>query len=371
MTTPSSLRSRPPVGALSRLGSGPAPAEMDRRRFAAALGSLLAAAAAPMPATAQAGPALLRAPRLKPGDTVALFNPSGAVYEREPYAIATESLQALGFQVREAPHLRARWGHFAGTDRQRADDVNALFADASVHGLLALTGGSGGHRMLPLVDYEAIRRKPKFLGGFSDLTALINAVHARTGLVTFHAPLGVSEWNAFSVDQFKRTVMDAQAPTLSNAKPEGDTLAAREGRIATLRPGLARGPLVGGNLAVLAAMAGSAYWPRFAGAILLLEDTNEYIYRVDRMLSTLKLAGAFDALAGVVLGAFTNCNPGDGYGTLTLDEVFDDYFLPLNVPVYRGAQFGHIKRKFTLPIGLPVEMDASAGTLRLLSAAVA
>ena len=338
---------------------------MDRRQFAAAVVSMAAGASA-----AQSGAPLLRAPRLKPGDTVALINPSGAIYEREPYNIAIESLQALGFKVREAPNLRARYGHLAGTDRQRADDVNAMFADGSVHGLLAMTGGSGGNRMLPLVDYESIRRYPKFLGGFSDLTALINAVHAKTGLVTFHAPLGISEWNAFSVDQFKRTVMNAEAMLLSNPKADDDALVSKAGRIATIRPGTARGPLLGGNLAMLTSMAGSPYWPRFKGAILVLEDINEFIYRVDRMLSTLKIAGVLDQLAGVVLGAFTNCEPGEGFGTLTLDEVFDDYFKGLGIPVYRGAQFGHIKKKFTLPIGLPVAMDAGAGTVRFLQPAV-
>jgi len=345
---------------------------IDRRRFTGALAaaSVWMAGGA---ARAQVGAALplMRAPRLKPGDTIALINPSGALYEREPYAIATETLQALGFKVREAPNLRARYGHLAGTDRQRADDVNAMFADRNVHGILAMTGGSGGNRMLPLVDYEAIRRNPKVLGGFSDLTALINAVHAKTGLVTFHSPVGASEWNAFSVDHFKRMLMAAEAPTLSNAKADEDVLVPKAGRIATIRPGTARGPLLGGNLAVLTAMAGSSYWPSFKGAILVLEDTNEYIYRVDRMLSTLKIAGVFDALAGVVLGAFTNCEPGNGFGTLTLDEVFDDYFKPLGIPAWRGAQFGHIKKKWTLPIGLPVEIDAAAGTLRLSSAAVA
>ncbi len=313
----------------------------------------------------------LRARRLKPGDTVALINPSGAVYERQPYEIAAESLQALGFKVREAPNLRARYGQFAGTDAQRAGDVNAMFADPAVHGILAMTGGSGGGRILPLIDYDNIRRNPKFLGGFSDLTALINAVQAKTGLVTFHCPVGASEWNEFSVGWLRGAVMDGQALTLANPKDRDDGLVARTGRIHTLRPGTARGPLVGGNLAVLTAMAGSPYWPRFDGAILFLEEVNEYIYRVDRMLSTLKLSGALDRVAGVVLGGFTNCGPGDGnFGVLTLDEVFDDYFKPLKVPVYSGALFGHIKRKFTLPVGLPVEMDAGAGTIRFLEPAV-
>ena len=345
----------------------------NRRQFIATATAGGAASALPGALLAQpaARPAPLRARRLQPGDTVALINPSGAVYERAPYEIATETLQALGFKVREAPHLRARHGQFAGTDAQRAADVNAMFADPTVHGLLAMTGGSGGNRILPRLDYGLIRRNPKFLGGFSDITALINAVHAQTGLVTFHSPVAVSEWNGFSVEHFRGAAMHAQALLLANPKDPDDHPVPRTGRITTLRGGTARGPLVGGNLAVLTSMAGSPYWPRFDGAILFLEDINEYIYRVDRMLSTLLISGVLPRLAGVVLGGFTKCEPGDGnYGTLTLDEVFDDYFKPLKVPVYSGALFGHIKRKFTLPVGLDVEMDADAGTLRFLQPAV-
>jgi len=338
---------------------------MQRRSLCTA-----ALAAAALPALAQSNAPPLRARRLQPGDTVALINPSGAIHERAPYEVAAETLRALGFKVREAPNLRARYGHLAGSDRQRADDVNAMFADPTVHGLLGMTGGAGGNRMLPLVDYALVRRHPKFVGGFSDLTALINAVHAKTGLVTFHSPLGASEWNPYSVDHFRRTVMAAEAMLLSTPRGDDDALVPRGGRITTIRGGRARGPLVGGNLAVLTSMAGSPYWPRFDGAILVLEDVNEYIYRVDRMLSTLKIAGVLDRVAGVVLGAFTKCEPGEGYGTLTLDEVFDDHFKSLGVPVYAGAQFGHVKRKWTLPIGLPVEIDADAGTVRLLGAAV-
>lgn len=340
-----------------------------RRQWLATAAALPLAAA--LPAQAQAQAPLLKPRRLRPGDTVALVNPSGAIYERAPYEIAAESLRALGLQVKEAPNLRARYGHFAGTDAQRAGDVNAMFADPSVHGILAMTGGSGGGRILPLIDYDNIRRNPKFLGGFSDLTALINAVHRQTGLVTFHCPMGASEWNAFSIGWLRGAAMDAERVLLANPSDRDDNIVPKTARITTLRPGTARGPLVGGNLAVLSALAGSRYYPRFDGAILFLEEVNEYIYRVDRMLSTLKLSGALDRLAGVVLGAFTNCGPGDGnYGTLTLDEVFDDYFKPLNVPVFSGALFGHIRRKFTLPVGLPVEMDAGAGTLRFLEPAV-
>ena len=341
---------------------------------ALATGSTGLLASTPAQAQAQAAPRkpLLRPRRLQPGDTIALVNPSNAVFERLPYVLATEALQALGFKVREAPNLRARYGPFAGTDAQRAGDINAMFADPGVHGILALTGGSGGNRILPLLDYGLIARNPKFLGGFSDITALLNAVNVQTGLVTFHCPVGASDWNAFSVQWLRGAVMDAKAQTLVNEPEREDALVPRNNRTQTLRGGRARGPLVGGNLTVLTALAGSRYWPAFDGAILFLEETNEAIYRCDRMLSTLRLAGALDRLSGVVLGAFTNCGPGDGnYGALTLDEVFDDHFIkPLKVPVYSGALFGHIKRKFTLPVGLEVEIDADAGTIRYLQPAV-
>jgi muramoyltetrapeptide carboxypeptidase len=316
-------------------------------------------------------PLLIRPKRLSAGDTIGLFNPSGAVYENEPYEKTHQALKSLGFQVVEAPNLRARYGHMAGTPEQRADDIHGLFQDDTVAGLLAVTGGSGANRVLPYLDFELIRRHPKFIGGFSDLTALITAVRVRSGLVSFHSPLGRSEWNAFSVEQFKAVVMEGKAHTLRNEAAASDDLGANEGGIVTLHSGKATGPLVGGNLAVLTSLAGTPYWPDFEGAILFLEDVNEYIYRVDRMLSTLLLTGALQRVAGVVLGGFTDCKPSEGsFGSLTLDEVFADYFGPLKVPVYRGAQFGHIRRKFTLPLGVPAEMDADLGTLRLLEPAV-
>ena len=164
-------------------------------------------------------PTLLRPPRLREGDTLGLFNPSGAIYERAPYEIARETMQALGFRVREAPNLRARYGHMAGTPAQRAADIHALFADPEVQGLLAVTGGSGANRVLPLLDYDLIARHPKFLGGFSDLTALLTAVHVKTGLVTFHSPLARSEWNAFSIEQFKAVAVQGLAHTMRKEPP--------------------------------------------------------------------------------------------------------------------------------------------------------
>lgn len=312
----------------------------------------------------------MRPPRLKAGDTIGLVSPASAIYEREPFAIAIESLQALDFKVREGKYLRTRLGRFAGSDAQRAEDLNALFADPEVNGILAITGGSGATRILKLLDYELIRRHPKCLAGYSDITALINAIHARSGVVTFHAPLGISEWNDFSVNYFRRVLMEGEAVTFNNPVERNGLLAQVRGRIQTLRGGRARGRLLGGNLAVLTTLLGTPYLPDFRGAILFIEEINEYIYRVDRMLSHLRLAGVFDQLAGVVIGQFTDCKPGDGFGSFPLDDVFDDYFKGLNIPVFSGSLFGHTKLKFTLPVGLDAEMDADKGTLTLLQPAV-
>ncbi|MEJ5999884.1 S66 peptidase family protein [Paucibacter soli] len=346
---------------------------LQRRHFVSALAAGAAAALPAGATSAAATPTPLLARRLSPGDTLGLVSPANATYEREPLQLAVEALQALGFKVKLGAHVRGRYGQFGGSDAERAADVNAMFADDGVAGIIALTGGSGCNRIVDKLDYGLIRRQPKFFGGFSDLTCLVNAIHQQTGLVTFHCPVAGSEWNEFSVAHFKDMVMQSgELPLLKNPQGElGDKLVQTEDRIQTLRGGKARGRLLGGNLAVLSSLAGSRYWHDWRGAVLFLEDINEYIYRVDRMLSTLRLAGALDQLAGVVLGKFTKCEPGDGnFGTLTLDEVFDDYFLPLNVPVYRGAMIGHIKRKFTLPVGAQVEIDADAGSIRLLAAAV-
>lgn len=340
-----------------------------RRQFVQSL-AVAAAGVAALPAAAQAAaqPAPLLARRLRPGDTIALISPANATYEREPIELATEALQALGFKVRHGANLRARYGQFGGTDAQRAADINAMFADDSVAGIIAMTGGSGCNRIVDKLDYKLIAAKPKFFGGFSDLTSLVNGIQRQTGLVSFHCPMASSQWNAYSVAAFRALVMEGEAALLKNPPPErGDNLIATQYRTRALRGGKARGRLVGGNLAVLSSLIGTPYAPDFRGAILFLEEINEYIYRIDRMLSTLRLAGALNQVAGVVLGQFTKCEPGEGnFGVLTLDEVFDDYFQPLNVPVYRGAQFGHVARKLTIPVGGEAEIDADAGTIQLL-----
>lgn len=284
--------------------------------------------------------------------------------------IVEESLQALGFRVRRAAHLLDRYGYLAGSDEDRAADVNEQFTDSEVAGLVAVRGGWGCARILPLVDYEMIRTQPKVLLGYSDVTALLLAVHARTGLVTFHGPVGMGPWNRFTVDHFKQILLEGKHVTLENPRYVGNNLTQVSNRIQTITPGTARGRLLGGNLTVLTAIIGSSYLPVWDGAILFLEDVGEEIYRIDRMLTQLKLAGILERVAGVIFGKCTDCGPGQGYGSLTMEQVFDDHIRPLKVPAWSGAMIGHIPQKFTLPQGTTAEIDAGRGTIRLLESPV-
>jgi muramoyltetrapeptide carboxypeptidase len=330
------------------------------------LGLLGGVALGPFPAR----PALLKPPRLRPGDTVGLFASANATFLRAELEIATESLSALGLKVKQGAHLLDRYGYFAGRDRDRAADVNALFADPGIKGVMAIRGGWGSARVLPFLDYDLIRRNPKVLMGYSDLTAILNAVHARTGLVTFHGPVGVSTWTPFSVEHMRRVLFDGEAPTLANPVEVKDTLVQVEDRVQTIVPGVARGRLLGGNLTVLTSIVGTTYLPDWDGAILFIEDVREQIYRIDRMLTQLALAGILGRLRGVVFGKCTRCDPGEGYGSLTLEEVFDDHLKPLGVPAWQGAMIGHVDEQWTVPIGLSAEIDAGRGTLKLLEPAV-
>ncbi len=337
----------------------------------------LAAAAVPLlgfvPGTwAEKAPKTIRPPRLKAGDTIGLICPAGAAFSKEAVQITKESMEALGLKVKLGKHVFDRMGYLAGTDQARAEDVNTMFADKSVQGILAIHGGWGCARLLPLLDYKTIQRNPKPLIGYSDITALLIGIYAKTGLITFHGPVGAATWNKFSVDSFNQVLFDAAAVTFQNPREMGDNLTITKDRVTTITPGVARGKLIGGNLTVLTAIIGSEFLPNWKDAILFLEDTNESVYRVDRMLTQLKLAGVLDAIKGVVFGKCSDCEPGKGsYGSLTLEEVLEQHLQPLKIPVYSGAMIGHITHKFTVPVGAEAEIDASAGTIRLLNSAVA
>ena len=305
---------------------------------------------------------------LKEGDTVGVVSPSSAIFETEPYEIAKENLEAMGLKVKFGKFVKSRYGHLAGTDEERAGELNEMFRDQNIQAIMALRGGSGAARILDKLDYDTIKNNPKIFIGYSDITALHLAIYEKTGLVTFHGPLAVSTWNSFSFDYFKRLLFEKEKITFTNPTDKGDNLAQIENRIRTIREGEATGRLIGGNLSVLTGIMGSEYFPSdWEGNILYLEDVGEQIYAVDRMMSQLQLGGVLDKISGFVFGKCTSCNPGgSGYGSLTMKEVIDHYIKPLNIPAFSGAMIGHIDDNVTIPNGLKAKINATKGSIKLL-----
>lgn len=334
---------------------------LERRKFLSTCA--LATLATQIPPVKAISPnTVIKPPRLQPGDTVGLIAPAG-IFEPKYIEIAQGYLTALGLKTKLGDHILDRYGYLAGKDSDRAEDVNAMFADNSVKAILAMRGGWGCNRILPLLNYSLIRSHPKILMGYSDITSLLLAINARSRIITFHGPVATSTWTLFMLDYLKRILFDAEAVTLKNNNNVS------EGQVQTIVSGKAKGKLVGGNLSVLSAMVGSPYLPSWHPRILFVEDTNEDIYRIDRMLTQLKNAGILNRISGFIFGQCTDCSLGDE-PSLTLMQVLQDHILPLKIPAWYGSMIGHIQDKFILPIGLDVEIDADAGTIRLLDAAV-
>jgi muramoyltetrapeptide carboxypeptidase len=282
------------------------------------------------------------------------------------YTFAKEAMEAMGLKVKVGSNFKNRFGHLAGTDEERAADFNAMFADPEVKAIICLRGGSGAARILPLIDYEQVKANPKPLLGYSDITALHCALYSQTGLISFHGPNGSGSWNSFHANQFQQLFFDQKLLSFKNEVTKGDDLVAKGNRIQTLTKGTVEGKILGGNLTVLTALSGSIYYPDFQDAILFIEDVGEDPYRIDRMMSTLKLNGTLGKIKGFVFGQCSDCKPGSGYGAFTVDQIMDQYIIPLNIPAYIGAMIGHISKQFIIPVGARVRLNADQGSITLL-----
>ena len=224
---------------------------------------------------------------------------------------------------------------------------------------------------LRYLDYDLIAANPKIIMGYSDITAILNAIYLRTGLVTFHGPIAGGNFSDYSYAQYLKVLVAPTASTRIGEPPAFETrpgVIDWENRVTTIVPGRAEGHLIGGNLALMVTLLGTPFEPDFAGAILFLEDVSEPPYSVDRMLTHLWMAGKLEQLAGIVLGKFTD----DGYdsNTFSMEQVFRDRLQPLGIPTMRGAMIGHIEDKTVVPLGIRARLDADVGALTLLEPAV-
>ncbi|WP_422409636.1 MULTISPECIES: S66 peptidase family protein [unclassified Endozoicomonas] len=315
-------------------------------------------------------PAIKPAP-LNKGDTVALISSGFRVNTAQDVQFATERLEALGLSVIYGKTIFQQTGYFAGTDQARAADINDMFANPKVKAIIELRGGWGSARILEYLDFPLIKKHPKIFMGFSDITTLLLAIHQKTGLITFHGPMAAAyPWTQYTVNYLKKILFEGNAITMSNPIIKSDDLTRTVARIQTIRPGIATGEILGGNLSVLVSMLGSPYLPSFKNKILFLEDTGEDVYQIDRMLTQLQTVGILKEISGFIFGQCINCNAKVPYGSYRLQEVLKQHISPLNIPAWNGAMIGHQASIFTIGEGVKVRIDASKGTMTMLEPAV-
>ncbi|MDQ6893701.1 MAG: LD-carboxypeptidase [Acidobacteriota bacterium] len=324
----------------------------------------------PAPSTPAAPLSLIKPRALKEGDTVALVSPSSYIFDLWKIDVAVARLAALGLKTKLGRNAKARHGYMAGTARERVEDLHEAFADTAVAGVFCLAGGYGSERLLDSLDYGLIRRNPKVLIGYSDITGLHLAIGRKAGIVTFHGPVAMSALPPWTLEYFKKALFSSEPIGELLNPPEPDPLAPVFPRH-TVAPGRARGPIVGGNLTLISTTMGTPYEIETKGRILFLEDTGEAPYRVDRMLVQLKLAGKLSEAAGIVWGTCTDCVPSNSSFeiNLSMSDLVEEILGDLGKPVLAGLVFGHTKEKVTLPMGVECELDAGGKRVTVTEAA--
>ena len=290
-----------------------------------------------------------------PGARIALVAPSGPLHGSTDVDTALATVNSLGWEATVAEHVLARYSYFAATDADRITDFNTALRDDSIDAIWCLRGGYGVMRILEHLDYDAMRRHPKPVMGYSDISALHAAVGRACEIVSYHSPNARTPLTPFARDSFARALLRGEDSC-------GNAPGAR-----TIRGGRARGRLAGGNLSLISSLAGTPYLPDLDGAILVIEDTNEGLYRVDRMLTQLSLAGELSGLAGIAFGYCTECDAdesaGDTRQSRTLDDVLLEFANVLGVPCVIGIPMGHVDDQWTIPLGAIATLDADSLTL--------
>jgi len=347
---------------------------MHRRHFFKTTG--LAALAASLPNfnsmaenSESSKPHLIKPRRLREGATVALIAPSSPP-STEKLAKGIANLSLFGFKIVEGKSLRAHNGYLAGNDAARLADLHWAFQNPEIEAVWCIRGGYGAGRLLPDIDYDLIRRNPKPLIGYSDVTALHIAIHQRTGLVTFHGPVAASEYPEDTLLHFRSVLVQPVLPYEIAVPREGIEFEPPEYQPFVIAPGTATGTLTGGNLALLSSLAGTPFAPDFKKKIVFIEDVGEQPYRLDRMLTQLLQATDLAKAAGIALGVFNDCQPKQDSPSLSLPEALRDRLGGLGIPVVYGLPFGHVNHQATFPYGIEAKLDAEKMVLTILEAAV-
>ncbi len=344
---------------------------MNRRNFhgLAALGiigSILPSQSKPLSYAEIGANSLLKPQRLILGDKVGLITP-GSYIPDAGYEKAVLNLTQLGLQVVPGKYVREKRGFTAGTDAQRLDDLHAFFEDPSIKAIWCARGGYGCSRLLPFINYDLIKKNPKIIIGYSDITALLQAIFLRTGLVGFHGPVAGAVWTPYSVQHLKGILFDSfTSPYVISLATEEFTPEKEHFKPYSIYAGKVTGRLTGGNVSLLAALAGTPFAFDATDKLLFMEDIDERPYSLDRMFTQLRQSANLDKAKGLVLGVFEGCNPKKDEESLSLKETISDRLGDLKVPAVYGLSFGHVPNNFTLPIGILAELDTEGRTLTYL-----
>jgi muramoyltetrapeptide carboxypeptidase len=315
---------------------------------------------------------VLKPPRLRKHDVIGIVSPASAPSTSQKIDRGIRYLEQLGYRVKLGAHAKAVHGYLAGTDEERASDLNAMFADKHIRAIIAVRGGYGTPRLLQHIDYRAIRQYPKILVGYSDLTALQLAIFAKARLLTISGPMLAVEMaekmDGFTEEFFWR-LLTSPHPIGRVSNPDDTPL--RLLFSPSSRKLQLGGRLLGGNLSMITSIVGTRFQPSFRDHLLFLEEVCEEPYRIDRMLTQLKLTGILLKIKALLLGSFIDCVPSDKTKpTLTIDQALTEVFDGLKIPVFSGLVYGHLPRKLTMPIGIRAKVDLHSGALEFLESAV-
>jgi muramoyltetrapeptide carboxypeptidase len=309
---------------------------------------------------------LIKPSVLKQGNTIGVISPSTQVTDPNRLDLAQHTIDYFGLKAKWGRSVRSHRAQDVGTIDERVEDIHSLFRDPDVRAILCIRGGYGAGQLLAHIDYNLIRENPKIFIGYSDITALHLAFHNFAGLVTFHGPVLLSEFTPFTQDCFRRALF-SKAPLGPLTNPPESNILRPNHNLRVVRPGTARGPLMGGNLTLISTLMGTPYEIETKGRLFFTEDVGEEPYRIDRMLTQLRLAKKLQEAAGTIFGECQNCEPSDFKPSFawnrTFGEVLDDRFSGINTPVLSGLTIGHTADQLTLPLGITATLDAAKGSL--------
>lgn len=303
---------------------------------------------------------LIKAKSLNKGDTLCIVAPASPT-DKENVKKAKKEVENLGFKVILGKSCLQEYAYLSGSDEIRARDLNNAFSNNKVNGILCLRGGYGSPRILDMIDYDLIKKNPKVFIGYSDITSLHIAINQKSNLVTFHGPMAASNmvenFDEFTRKDFMRAITENKGYNIENPDKE---------YIKSLNPGYAEGVITGGNLTLITSSLGTPYEIDTKGKIIFIEEVSERPYKIDRMLTQLRLANKFKEAAGIIFGDFDDCVAKEGHKTFELVDMINEIVCTCGKPIIYNVRSGHCKPMITIPLGVKAALDADKCEIKIL-----